>query len=275
MASEFAWPAGKSVCRESLRRRRGADRRGGSETFARRRAHAVPSMKLEKYTVGTGDRFAHQGEAQLRAVQRANEAGCKVHPVWNKSNREHTIIGSRPDDLRVEADAAVQALGWTGAYYVDADHIGLGTVDGFLAASDFYTVDVADFTGKAADDDKVERFVAAVGQYSEPLTIPGIDRPLELTKNHRARGGGKVPAGRAGSRAGLPAHRRPAGPRQLRHRAFHRRDRLAADTPRTVPDPGDGCTGGSAAPDDCAEVHRPLQQGRRLRRRSCALRAGV
>ena len=88
-------------------------------------------MKIEKYTFGIGDRFAHQGRAQLQAILNAREAGIDVHPVWNKSNREHSIIKSNPDDVRVEADAAVAALGWRGAYYVDADHIGLKTVDAF------------------------------------------------------------------------------------------------------------------------------------------------
>ena len=121
-------------------------------------------MNIEKYTIGTGDRFAHQGQAQLQASLKARAAGIPVHPTWNKSNREHTIIGSKPDDLRAEADAAVKALGWSSAYYVDADHIGLNTVDGFIAASDFYTLDVADFTGKAADGAAIENICREHGE---------------------------------------------------------------------------------------------------------------
>ena len=139
-------------------------------------------MKIQKYTFGTGDRFAHQGQAQLRAVLNAREAGIDVHPVWNKSNREHSIIKSKPDDIRAEADAAVAALGFKGAYYVDADHIGLKTVDAFIPASDFFTLDVADFTGKAAEDDAVEAFLKAVRRYTGSLSIPGIERPFELTE---------------------------------------------------------------------------------------------
>jgi hypothetical protein len=56
------------------------------------------SVKVEKYTLGIGDRFAHQGRAQLQAILNAREAGIDVHPVWNKSNREHLIIKSRSDD---------------------------------------------------------------------------------------------------------------------------------------------------------------------------------
>ena len=51
-------------------------------------------MKLEKYSFGIGDRFAHQGKAQLKALIKAKEVGVPVVPVWNKSYREHqTEIG--------------------------------------------------------------------------------------------------------------------------------------------------------------------------------------
>lgn len=138
---------------------------------------------IEKLTVGTGDRFAHQGTAQLQASIKAREAGLKVCPVWNKSHREHTILGSKPDDLRAEADNAVKALGWDGPYYVDADHIGLKTVDSFIEASDFYTLDVADFTGKAADDASIGEFVKSMSPYFGSLAIPGIASPFEVTED--------------------------------------------------------------------------------------------
>lgn len=140
-------------------------------------------MKIEKWTMGTGDRFAHQGIAQLRASQLAREIGLEICPVWNKSNREHTIIGSTPDDLRAEAEAAVAALDWKFPFYVDADHIGLKTVDGFVAASDFYTLDVADFTGKPAESAAIDGFVASMSKYVGLLTIPGIATPFEITND--------------------------------------------------------------------------------------------
>jgi len=140
-------------------------------------------MKIEKYTFGMGDRFAHEGRAQLRAVLQAREAGLELYPVWNKSNREHTIVHSKPDDLRAEADAAVAELGWKEAYYVDADHIGLKTVGAFLAGSDFYTLDVADFTGKAAEPHAIEIFVDALQKYTGRLSIPGIQRPFEISED--------------------------------------------------------------------------------------------
>ena len=59
-----------------------------------------------------GDRFAQEAEAQLRACLMAAEQGANVIPVWNKSNREHTIIGSEPPSVRVAAEAAIKKLGW-------------------------------------------------------------------------------------------------------------------------------------------------------------------
>jgi hypothetical protein len=140
-------------------------------------------MKIKKHTIGMGDRFAHQGKAQLSAVAEARKAGIELYPVWNKSNREHTIIGSEPANLRAEADAAVAALGWKDAYYVDADHIGLKTVDWFIAGSDFYTLDVADFTGKPADDASIADFVASMAKDTGTLAIPGIAGPFALDED--------------------------------------------------------------------------------------------
>jgi len=133
-------------------------------------------MKLPKYTLGIGDRFGHQGQAQLRALIKALESGVEVSPVWNKSNREHNLIGTEPSALRAEADEAVAALGWNASYFVDADHINLKTVDRFLEASDFFTIDVADSIGKQPDPEAVERLVAK--HSGEPLDYPGLSSPI-------------------------------------------------------------------------------------------------
>lgn len=139
-------------------------------------------MIIEKFSIGMGDRFAHEGVAQLRAVVQARELGIQLAPVWNKSNREHTIVKSVPQSVREEADAAVKALCWDGPYHVDADHIGLKTVDNFITASDFFTLDVADFVAKAAPAEEIERFVEDHRRYIGSLSIPGIAAPLEITE---------------------------------------------------------------------------------------------
>jgi hypothetical protein len=57
-------------------------------------------MKIEKYSIGIGDRFGREGVAQLRALQKATEGGVALVPVWNKSHREHSLIGTKPSDVR-------------------------------------------------------------------------------------------------------------------------------------------------------------------------------
>jgi hypothetical protein len=138
-------------------------------------------MDLPKFSMGIGDRFAHQGKAQLAAFVKAKSLGVDVAPVWNKSNREHLIVHSEPASVRSEADAAVKALGWKGAYFVDADHIGVKTVDNFIASSDFFTLDVADFIAKPAADADVRAFASAYGKYAGSLKIPGVTGALDVS----------------------------------------------------------------------------------------------
>jgi len=138
-------------------------------------------LTLAKYSVGVGDRFAHQARAQLRACQLAGEAGAEVIPVWNKSNREHTIIGSEPTATRAAADAAVKALGWTKPYHVDADHIRLETVERFLPSCDFYTIDVADSIGQPAHAGAVKIFSARHPELLGTVSIPGVSEPFTTT----------------------------------------------------------------------------------------------
>lgn len=133
-------------------------------------------MNLPPLTLGIGDRFGHQGQAQLRALQYARAEGIEVSPVWNKSNREHALIGTEPPSLRAEAEEAVTALGWMYPYFVDADHINLKTVDRFLEASDFFTIDVADSIGKTPEPSAVDRLVAK--HACKPLDYPGLSSPI-------------------------------------------------------------------------------------------------
>lgn len=139
-------------------------------------------MKLGKYSIGMGDRFTHQGKAQLRAIMKANEKGLYISPVWNKSNREHIYVGTEPVDTRKEADEAVRALNYEGSYFVDADHINLNTVAKYVAVSDFFTLDVASFIGKESSEEAVEAFVASCGKYLGQCQIPGMADPLSVTE---------------------------------------------------------------------------------------------
>ena len=139
-------------------------------------------LTLGKFSFGMGDRFGHQGKAQLQACVQATALGAEFIPVWNKSNREHTFIGTEPASLRTEADDAVKALGWKQSYHVDADHIRLETVDRFITPSDFFTIDVADSIGQPAAPEDVQAFVSRHPELTGQVSIPHIDRPFTITR---------------------------------------------------------------------------------------------
>lgn len=138
-------------------------------------------LTLAKYSLGVGDRFAHQAKAQLRACMQATAQGVEVIPVWNKSYREHGIVGSQPGSVRAAADAAVRELGWKKPYHLDADHIRLETVDGFLASCDFYTIDVADSIGQPADAGAIKAFADLHRELAGRIEVPGIAAPFTTT----------------------------------------------------------------------------------------------
>jgi hypothetical protein len=130
-----------------------------------------------------GDRFAQQAAAQLRACQLAAQSGVDVVPVWNKSNREHTFIGSEPQSVLDAAKAAVERLGWTAPWHVDADHIRLETVDRFVPCSDFFTIDVADSIGRAAPAGDRAAFVERHPELVGTVRLEGVTHPFELTRS--------------------------------------------------------------------------------------------
>jgi hypothetical protein len=149
------------------------------------------SLQIGKFSFGMGDRFAHQAKAQLQACILAAEQGVDIVPVWNKSNREHTIIGSEPPSVRAAAAKAVKELGWKKTWHIDADHIRLETVGRFLDSSDFFTIDVADSIGKKASPDAIQAFVKRHSDLAGKLNIPLIDRPLEISSAEVERVAGK------------------------------------------------------------------------------------
>ena len=138
--------------------------------------------KLSKYSFGIGDRFQKQGVAQLRAILKAKESGIDITPVWNKSNREHQITGTSPLSVRKEAVEAVNTLSWDEDYFVDADHINLETVDGFMDNSDFFTIDVASYIGKECDEPELEYCMEYCSLYMGELNIPGIKESFKIDK---------------------------------------------------------------------------------------------
>ncbi len=139
--------------------------------------------KLPKHSIGVGDRFAHQAAAQLRACVLAAEAGVLIAPVWNKSNREHLLLRSEPQQTRAAADAAVRELGWSHPYFVDADHITLDTFPRFVQPCDFFTIDVADRIGKPSSEQAIQRFAERHPELAAELAIPSIPKPFPLDRD--------------------------------------------------------------------------------------------
>lgn len=140
------------------------------------------ALQIPKFSIGVGDRFAHQAEAQLRACVMAAGAGAEVIPVWNKSNREHLILGSEPADVRAAANAAVRGLGWDRPFFVDADHINLQTFERFVAPCDFFTIDVADRIGQDPQPGEVEQFLRRHPELVGEVAIPGIEKPFHMDR---------------------------------------------------------------------------------------------
>ncbi|MBL8814477.1 MAG: hypothetical protein JNL58_00500 [Planctomyces sp.] len=140
-------------------------------------------LVLDRFSFGVGDRFAHQARAQLRAFQLLLDRGIHVAPVWNKSNREHTFIGSEPQSVRDAAISAVKELGWKHAWHVDADHIRLETVDRFMSSSDFFTIDVADSIGKPASSADVDAFLNRHPELIGTHTFEGLNSPFSVSND--------------------------------------------------------------------------------------------
>lgn len=139
-------------------------------------------MKLGKYSIGIGDRFEQQGEAQLKAILKASQAGISVTPVWNKSNREHNNVNTEPITTRKEADSSVAALGWPDPYLVDADHINLSNVDRFIPFCDFFTIDVASWLNKPAPPESVVAFKQACGIFGGTILLPDLNLEVQVSE---------------------------------------------------------------------------------------------
>jgi len=142
-------------------------------------------MRISKYSFGLGDRFGRQGKAQLSAIIEAEKQGIPITPVWNKSYREHSIVGTHPIDVRKEADETIHALGWNKPYLVDADHINLKTVDDFIPHSDFFTMDVTEAIGKPSSEDEIQDFIQNNEKYMSG--IPGLEIPVVLDREYLRR----------------------------------------------------------------------------------------
>jgi hypothetical protein len=147
---------------------------------------ATSGLRLAKFSFGVGDRFAHQARAQLRAFELACGRGADLVPVWNKSHREHSIVGSQPTEVRAAAERAVRDAGWTRPFHVDADHITLATVDAFLGSSDYYTIDVAAAIGTPPLPSEVDAFIHRHPELLREVAVEGVAGPIRTSRSATA-----------------------------------------------------------------------------------------
>ena len=54
-------------------------------------------MKLSKYSFGLGDRFGHQGVAQLSAILEAKNKSIEITPVWNNFSKFVHVLHNEQD----------------------------------------------------------------------------------------------------------------------------------------------------------------------------------
>jgi len=145
-------------------------------------------MKLEKFSVGCGDRFGMEAEAQLEAFRNINDDGIYVVPVWNKSYREHQTIGTNPDSVKAAVEKAVKNTGWKLPWHVDADHINFNTAELFIKSSDFFTLDVAGSIGAPADAAFVNDFIRKHNNLiDKEIHINGLGKPLFIDLEYARR----------------------------------------------------------------------------------------
>jgi tagaturonate epimerase len=141
-------------------------------------------MTLNKYSLGIGDRFMQEGEAQLKALIQAEVEGIIITPVWNKSAREHENVGSLPIHTRLEADEAVSSLNWKHHYFVDADHIGRENLSKYMNHCDFFTLDVARFIGQTGGNYEEERadLILDCARFAGEVKLRGVEDSISLTE---------------------------------------------------------------------------------------------
>jgi len=137
-------------------------------------------MRIQKYSIGTGDRFGCQAKAQIKAIIKAEEQGLDIDIVWNKSHREHVITKTSPLDVLKEAEEAVTELKWKGNYYIDADHIGISNVDLYIDSCNYFTLDVAEYIGKKASVDDINVFINKYKKYIGKISIPNIKEKFNV-----------------------------------------------------------------------------------------------
>ena len=112
-------------------------------------------------------------------------------------------------------------MGWTEPYYVDADHINLDTVGGYLETSDFFTLDVAYAIGRPAGQSAIDELISHHPELVGNLEINGIEQSIATTCQSIRESAGKFLFAVPGSWPDLSQDRIFQGIREFHHRSLH------------------------------------------------------
>jgi hypothetical protein len=85
--------------------------------------------------------------------------------------------------VKAAAEVAVDALGWSRSWHVDADHIQMSTVGAYLNCSDFFTIDVADAIGTSVAETEIEKFADAHPELIGTLELEGTGTSYEIDRD--------------------------------------------------------------------------------------------
>ena len=158
------------------------------------------------------------------------EAGVEVVPVWNKSNREHSFIGSEPASVLAAAQEAVAGARLEGRLacrcrpHPPGDRGSLSSRTPISSPSMWPTPSAS--PPRPAD---VAAFVERHPELIGTVAIPGIDRPFQITRAEVERIAGKflLAVQDAGKIYRHIAEKKGAGAAD--RRSLDGRDRFAAD----------------------------------------------
>ena len=158
-------------------------------------------------------------------------------------------------------------LGWKLPYFCDADHINLATVDRFLAPCDFYTMDVADYIGKPAEQAAIDAFVKQHPELLGRIRMEGAEESIGIDADLLTKTAAKFLF--AVQRAGEIYRKIEAAKGKgtfISEVSMDETDRRA-DSRGIADYSGGHCRRRHSHSDHRSEIQRALQQGRGLRGR--------
>ena len=196
-------------------------------------------LQLEKYSIGVGDRFAHQAKAQLRACIDAAGRGIDVVPVWNKSFREHGIVGSRPEERARGRGPGGQGAGLERAPITWTRTTSTWTRSRVHRGQRFFHPGRRQRHRPPVPAAAIEAFLARHPELVGRIEVRRAERADPITPASVAAIAAKYLFARAAQAGRIYRHiASRKGRRAVHHRGLDGRDRQSADAARAAGDPG-------------------------------------